>query len=67
MRCERIFSTHQSRAEAILDAASTNWCDLVLLGVEGKDVGGAAFLGQTARRVLSDAQMSVAVMVLPPR
>ena len=67
VRCERIFSTHQSRAEAILDAASTNWCDLVLLGVEGKDVGGAAFLGQTARRVLSDAQMSVAVMVLPPR
>ena len=67
VRCERIFSTHQSRAEAILDAASTNWCDLVLLGVEGQDIGGAAFLGQTARRVLSDAQMSVAVMVLPPR
>ncbi|MGA1185033.1 MAG: hypothetical protein ACO3WV_05805 [Ilumatobacteraceae bacterium] len=51
----------------MLDAASTNWCDLVLLGVEGQDIGGAAFLGQTARRVLSDAQMSVAVMVLPPR
>ena len=67
VRCDRIFSEHQSRAEAILDAASSNFCDLILLGVEAQDVGGAAFLGQTARRVMQQAPMAVGVVVLPSR
>lgn len=67
VRCDRIFSEHQSRAEAILDAATSNFCDLILLGVEGQEVGGEAFLGQTARRVMEQAPMAVGVIVLPPR
>ena len=67
VRCDRIFSEHQSRAEAILDAATSNFCDLILLGVEAQEVGGEAFLGQTARRVMQQAPMAVGVIVLPPR
>jgi len=67
VRCDRIFSEHQSRAEAILDAATANWCDLILLGVEAQEVDGEAFLGRTARRIMQQAPMAVGIIVLPPR
>jgi nucleotide-binding universal stress UspA family protein len=67
VRCDRIFSDHHSRAEAILEAADEHFCDLVILGVEGQEVAGEAFLGQTARRVLQRSPIAVGVIVLPPR
>ena len=67
VRCDRIFSDHHSRVEAILEAADEHFCDLVILGVEGQEVAGEAFLGQTARRVMQRSPVAVGVIVLPPR
>ncbi len=64
VRCDRIFSSHHSRSEAILEATEAHFCDLILLGAESKDVGGAAFLGHTARSVMQQSQTAVAVVVL---
>ncbi len=67
VRCDRIFSDHHSRAEAILEAAEEQFCDLVILGVEAREVAGEAFLGQTARRVMQRSPVAVGVIVMPPR
>ena len=67
VRCDRIFSDHHSRVEAILEAAEEQFCDLVILGVEAQEVAGEAFLGQTARRVMQRSPVAVGVIVMPPR
>ena len=65
VRCDRIFSEQSSKVEAIVDAAASQYCDLILLGVEAQEVGGEAFLGQTTRRVLATAPTAVGVVVWP--
>ena len=64
VRCDRIFSNHHSRVEAILEAADQHFCDLVLLGAESQEVGGVAFLGHTARSVMQRSEIGVAVIAL---
>lgn len=63
----RILFGHQSRGAAIVEAAHEERCDLVVLGASVQDAVGEPFLGQTAEFVLSNCDVTVAVVALPSR
>ena len=63
----RIIVEHASRAAAILDVARRRDSELVIVGVEVQDVGGAVHLGQTATALLAEPDIGLLVVALGPR
>jgi Kef-type K+ transport system membrane component KefB len=63
----RIITDNVSRAAGIADVAQRRDTDLVVVGVEVQDVGGAVHLGQTATLLLAEAQLDLLIVALGPR
>jgi Kef-type K+ transport system membrane component KefB/nucleotide-binding universal stress UspA family protein len=63
----RIVVSYASRAAGILEVSRRRRSDLVVIGVEVKDVGGTVHLGQTATQLLADPDLGLLVVALGPR
>jgi Kef-type K+ transport system membrane component KefB/nucleotide-binding universal stress UspA family protein len=63
---ERVTITRDSRGAGIIDSSKLHRSDVIVLGVAAQNVGGQAFLGQTAEFVLRNASCGVVVVALGP-
>jgi Kef-type K+ transport system membrane component KefB len=63
----RLFVEHSSRGLAIVETARHRAVDLVVIGVDAQDVGGATYLGQTANHLLAASDLGLAIVAWGPR
>ena len=63
----RVITDNASRAAGIIDMAQRRDSDLVIVGVEVQDIGGAVHFGQTATALLAEPDIGLLVVALGPR